>query len=68
MDCGAKYGLLEGEGKINRQRAITLHDNGDISLRFRMVKIRPGEMSKENLREIQVKLKQALEIVEKALA
>ena len=43
-------------------------DNGDIALRFWPVKIGPGKMSKENLLEVQAKLKRALEIVEKALA
>ena len=62
----------EGGGKTDNGKAPELFreikgENGDISLRFWPVKIGPGEMSKENLLEVQAKLKRALELVEKAL-
>ena len=63
-ECGGKA----GNGKCPELFREIKGDNGDVSLRFWPVKIGPGAMSKENLREVQVKLKRALEIVEKALA
>ena len=67
MDCRVKYGRMEGDGKISMQHAIRLSEGGDIFLRFRPVKIGPGEMSKEEAATMRDMLRRALELVEGAL-